>query len=333
MRIIRLAVIGAVAAVAFSASEQPASAALADTVDYGTGIYSECMPDSQTGVQGQYGAWGHFISGCSMRVWCTGRTACKVSTRSTISTGSFVGHRVTLNSRVRRFYSSGAVRDWRDRSCEGTNWCRAEMGSWISPGESASIECNGVRQSAPNTARVRCLVDLTRDCSYADVPVTQLSQTDAEATVLCLTNMQRAMHGLAALTPNDRLASAARGHAAAAVANPWWSEGANSHYNPFTRTNPGDRIRAAGYCPSPKHLAIAENTYTWGGHPTPRAAVNWWMTHPGPDGTINTNDHRKNILSPHMTELGVGVVRGSAHPNRYANSGTFVQDFGACINY
>ena len=69
-------------------------------------------------------------------------------------------------------------------------------------------------------------------------------------------------------------------------------------------------------------FAISENTYTAGPNPTPRQAVNWWMTHLGPDGTLATNGHRKNILDPKRTELGVGVVLGSADVNRYAQSGT-----------
>ena len=56
------------------------------------------------------------------------------------------------------------------------------------------------------------------------------------------------------------------------------------------------------------------------------------MTHPGPDGTVNTNEHRKNILDPNLTELGVAVVRGSANPDYPGAGGTFVEDFGDCIN-
>jgi uncharacterized protein YkwD len=335
MRIIRVTIVAALAAATVAAvSAQPASAALADTYDYGTGVYAECMPNGGTGVLGQYGAWGYYIDGCTMYVQCTGRTACRVSTRSTIATGSFAGHRVTLNSRLRRYTSSGALRDWRDRSCEGTNYCRAEMSSWIQPGEWASIQCNGVRQNAPNTARVRCFVDATRDCSLADVPINQLSQDDAEATVLCLTNMQRAMYGIAALMPSDSLKTAARGHANAAVANPWWysDRKIDSHTNPYTRSTPSSRIAAAGYCQAPKRFAIAENTFTHTA-PTPRTAVNWWMTHLGDDGTINTNEHRKNILNPNLTELGVAVVRGSADPLHPGPGGTFVQDFGDCLNW
>lgn len=103
--------------------------------------------------------------------------------------------------------------------------------------------------------------------------------------------------------------------------------------DPHAKTTIGQRITAAGYCSPAKYRMDAENTYTWGGGPTPRQAVTWWMTHLGDDGTLASNGHRKNILDPSKTELGVGVVLGSAHPARYAQSGTFVQDFGECIDF
>jgi uncharacterized protein YkwD len=42
--------------------------------------------------------------------------------------------------------------------------------------------------------------------------------------------------------------------------------------------------------------------------------------------------HRANILDPKLTDSGVGVARGSADPRDPAIAGTFVQDFGGCLN-
>lgn len=336
MRTIRAAIAVAVAALSLTAGASSASAAFAENgVDYGTGIFSTCSPDYQPGVLGQYGASGYYISGCSMRLTCTGTALCRVSERSTITTENFVGHSVTLNTRIRYISSAGAVTGWRDKSCAGTNYCRAEDETYISPGQSASVECNGVRQNAPNRGRVRCQIHLVRsNCAGADTPVASQSQQAAEAAVICLANMERSKAGIAALTENWLLGNAARGHAAAAVARPWWSATADSHTNPYTGTNPQQRIYAAGYCGGTKKVyGFSENTYTASPNPTPRQAVTWWMTHLGPDGTVASNGHRKNILDRNRTELGVGVVLGSADVSRPAQGGTFVQDFGDCINY
>lgn len=336
MRLIRSAIVVALTAAAFAASTQPASAALFESVDYGVGSYQTCSPDYQSGLNGLYGAWGYYIDGCTVRLTCPNIGGnCKVSNRSTITTESWAGHRVTLNSRIRIHGTDGSVRAWRDRSCEGTNLCTAQDATWMYPGESASVQCNGVRANAPNRGRVRCQVNVQREgyCLKRNTPITQLSQIEAEATVLCLTNLQRYSAGLSMFIPSGQLTSAARGHAWAAVTNPWWSVGADSHTNPYTGSTPYSRINATGYCPARKAFNIAENTYTAGGGPTPYSAVQWWMNHVGPDGTLATNGHRKNILDPNLSELGAAVVPGSAHPARYPDSGTFVQDFGNCINY
>jgi uncharacterized protein YkwD len=173
---------------------------------------------------------------------------------------------------------------------------------------------------------------MAADCeAAADTPVDQLAQPDAEAAVLCLTNNERDANGLAPLSPSDVLAGAARGHADDAVAIKWWVDGADPHTNPQTGSQPADRISAAGYCPNPQSWRVAENAF-WAyqtgdaaSAPTPRDAVTWWMGSPG---------HRANILDPGLTELGVGVVPDTAAPvdGDPIASGTFVADFGTCVN-
>jgi uncharacterized protein YkwD len=331
MRFTRATITTLLATAALAVSAQAAFAdvpATVTTTDYGTGAVSTCTTGYQAGVTGAYGAWGDYVDGCTVRLTCTDSVPCRVSNRSVIITEGFAGHRVTMNARIRFINSSGAVYGWRDKSCAGTNWCRVDDESYISPGQSASVQCNGVRQTGANRARVRCQINVTRSCNNADVPVNRLSQVDAEAAVLCLTNAQRSANGLAALAPNAALGSAARGHAQAAVSIKWWN-GGDPHVNPQTGSTPGSRIAAAGYCPAPKYHRNAENAY-WGyatgagaAAPTPRAAVTWWM---------NSAGHRANILDPDLMELGVGVVLGTAAPVAADQAGTFVQNFGTCIN-
>jgi uncharacterized protein YkwD len=100
------------------------------------------------------------------------------------------------------------------------------------------------------------------------------------------------------------------------------ADGADTHTNPDGK-GPADRIRAAGYCPSPTYWKVAENTYWGWGVPaqTPRDAVEWWM---------GSHYHRLNILDPDLNELGVGVALGAPRPGNYPDAAVFVQNFGTC---
>lgn len=64
--------------------------------------------------------------------------------------------------------------------------------------------------------------------------------------------------------------------------------------------------------------SFGENIVFWNPTMTARQAVNWWMTHHIDEGKLeDTNEHRKNILSPDFTELGVGRASGGANSGDY----------------
>ncbi len=133
------------------------------TTDYGTGRISSCSTPFWIGVKGFAGAWGHFNSGCTVKLTCPVNVrVCAAKSESAINSESNIGHRVTLNSRIRVFSASGAQFFSRDTSCDQTDWCRTEDRVMIRGGETASVQCNGVRQSGPeaNRAKVRCTLDL-----------------------------------------------------------------------------------------------------------------------------------------------------------------------------
>jgi uncharacterized protein YkwD len=157
---------------------------------------------------------------------------------------------------------------------------------------------------------------------YADAAVKDMTPANAERAVFCLTNDERAANGRAPLTSSELLAGTARAHAQDAVARKWWVDGADTHVNPDGKS-PSDRIRAAGYCPSPTYWKVAENTYWGWGTPaqTPRDAVEWWMS---------SYYHRLNILDPDLTELGVGMAKGAPRSGNYPDASVFVQNFGTC---
>jgi uncharacterized protein YkwD len=159
---------------------------------------------------------------------------------------------------------------------------------------------------------------------YADTPVKNMTQNQAEQTVWCLTNDQRVANGLSKLSLNSVLGGTARAHAQAAVNQQGWPDGANTHTSP-EGTTPTQRIQAAHYCDNPTQWETAENTYWGWGTPlqTPRTAVNWWMGDP---------PHRATILSTTLKDIGVGVVLGNPAPGSHPDAAVFVQDFGTCVN-
>ncbi|ONH29750.1 CAP domain-containing protein [Pseudofrankia asymbiotica] len=112
-------------------------------------------------------------------------------------------------------------------------------------------------------------------------------EADRLAEVIMLTNLQREQHGLRPLTPEPRLAIAAAAHSA---------DMARRHF--FDHSSPegrqvSDRVEAAGY----QYATVAENIAA--GQRTPMEVVAGWMNSPG---------HRRNILLPEITEIGVGYA-------------------------
>jgi hypothetical protein len=70
-----------------------------------------------------------------------------------------------MNARQRTFNSSGQVIGWSDKSCADINSCTIDSSVTILPGQSATAQCNGVREAKPyvllgggdgNSAQVSC---------------------------------------------------------------------------------------------------------------------------------------------------------------------------------
>jgi hypothetical protein len=125
----------------------------------------DCVMPEQTGVPGAYGAWGNFIYGCTVKLTCPHRfRACVVDQRSGILANG-PNPEVSLNSRLRLYNRSGRLAWVKDLSCWDVGACYVDETDTlpqIRPGESASVECNGVREALDGTAHVDCAVLLTR---------------------------------------------------------------------------------------------------------------------------------------------------------------------------
>jgi hypothetical protein len=126
--------------------------------------------------------------------------------------------------------------------------------------------------------------------------------------VIRLTNVQRAANGLASLTENTILDSAALAKGNDMLAKGYWA-----HFAP-DGTSPWSFFINFGY----KYQYAGENLardFSDAG-----SAVNAWMASP---------THKENILNPHYKEVGIGVVEGSLAG---ADTTIIVQFFGTALS-
>ena len=117
------------------------------------------------------------------------------------------------------------------------------------------------------------------------------SNSRFERLVLDLTNQVRREQGLAALQWSDSLARAARYHAAHMAKYRYFDH--DSHLPDGRRMSASERISRFDAAYSGENIA-------WN-QPNPQEVMATWMQSPG---------HRRNILNPDSTRLGVGYVRG-----------------------
>lgn len=146
------------------------------------------------------------------------------------------------------------------------------------------------------------------DCPGADLPAGSTDTISSRAAIVCLTNVERADAGLAALEPEGRLEAAAQAYSGQLV---------SEHF--FAHVTPEglgllDRLKAyLGWRRVGENLAWGE-----GERGTPRAIVAAWMASAG---------HRANVLSVAFTEVGIGMIpgtpTGSSRP-----SATYVAEYG-----
>lgn len=118
-----------------------------------------------------------------------------------------------------------------------------------------------------------------------------------EDLILALTNAERAKEGRTALVPDERLRAAARQHSAEMEEKRYFA-----HESPVAaHAKLSQRVDLTGFA----WRGIAENIFQAEGYDTgdkpaiAKLAVESWMDSPG---------HRRNILSPDLARLGVGVT-------------------------
>jgi uncharacterized protein YkwD len=110
--------------------------------------------------------------------------------------------------------------------------------------------------------------------------------------------------GVKPLELDPRLTTAAQAHAADMLARSYYN-----HLSP-EGTTPRQRVRAAGFVAD----LVAENIAA--GQTSPEDALGGWL---------HSTDHRRNLLDPRLTHMGIGMALGS-YEHRYKIM--WVQSFG-----
>jgi hypothetical protein len=146
----------ALTAAAFASAAGTASAdvpnAKVQTFPGTTQTYQVCDTPYAYGLAFAYGAWGDYIDGCTVRLTCPSlnKRPCTVISDASISAEIWGrDSRVTQNARMRIFATptTQTVSWFRDRSCASAySYCESTDTTTILPGQSASTQCNGVRE-------------------------------------------------------------------------------------------------------------------------------------------------------------------------------------------
>jgi hypothetical protein len=129
-----------------------------------------------------------------------------------------------------------------------------------------------------------------------DIPAT-------EAAIVEMTNAFRKQHKLATVKPNPQLEAAARADARVL-------SGSTDLSHTLNDTTPATRAKGANYayCQIAENLAMAMDSRGFTARDYAGRAVRGWENSPG---------HRKNLMLPYVTDIGVAVVRAGTNDPRY----------------
>ena len=148
-------------------------------------------------------------------------------------------------------------------------------------------------------------------CSYTSV------LSGEENQIKNMINQARQNHGLPALSVDNRLVTAARDHGRDMTCNGMWGHTSSDGTRAWERIGiylgyGRNWCYSGGSC--------AEIYYSGNGAwLTPSKAFDWWMNHESQNPDYEDNIHKRSILSPYQSHLGVGVI--------YYNDGSTTRKF------
>jgi uncharacterized protein YkwD len=126
-----------------------------------------------------------------------------------------------------------------------------------------------------------------------------------EQQIMDLINKARRNHGLAELTLNSKLQTAAREHGQDMTCNGIYSHTSSDGTLAWQRI--GLAVKGnSNWCYS--NCCCGEIFYGGGSYLTPAQAFDWWMHHPSADPNYTDNIHKRTILGQYYNRLGVGVI-------------------------
>lgn len=131
-----------------------------------------------------------------------------------------------------------------------------------------------------------------------------------ETAIVAMTNAFRAENKLGEVKPNPQLAQAARAYAAYLARTNAFSHTADGR-------QPAERVAATGY----QYCQVAENLAM---NLDSRGFETWALAAHAVEGWKNSPGHRRNMLTPHVTEIGVAVAQAPASAPKFIS----VQLFG-----
>lgn len=133
---------------------------------------------------------------------------------------------------------------------------------------------------------------------------------EVEGLILERTNAFRREHGQAPLEEDARLTADARAFAAYLARTGKFSHTADGR-------TPADRANAVGYdyCRIAENIAFGEDSRGFQSETLAKMLMDGWAASPG---------HRRNLLDPEPTQIGVGVAAAAGSRGRYIA----VQEFG-----
>jgi hypothetical protein len=125
----------------------------------------------------------------------------------------------------------------------------------------------------------------------------------AETAIVEMTNAFRKDHKLSMLTPNPTLAAVARAYARVLA-------GSHELSHLLEGTTPATRAAKAGYayCQIAENLAMASDSRGFTARDYAGRALHGWEGSPG---------HRRNLMLPYLTDIGVAVTRAGPDDARY----------------
>jgi Cysteine-rich secretory protein family len=151
-----------------------------------------------------------------------------------------------------------------------------------------------------------------------------------EAAIIEMTNVFRAEQKLAPVVQNPVLTAAARAYAKFLAQSNLFSHTADGR-------QPSDRVKAAGYnyCQTAENLSLNLDSRGFEIRQLARDAVEGWKDSPG---------HRRNLMAPHVTEIGVGIAKSKTdekylsvqlfgRPASFQYSFTITNDAGVPVSY